>query len=673
MKKIVFLLLALGITTLLSAQTMTVYISGHVTDDSLNLPVVNHAVYINGDSVMPNGYFSIRYTDVNGFYADTIENVPQQGYGIPFLIYTESCNQLIDTTVWSINSPCQVDFTICTGQNPGGCQAMFTYYTDSTGTTTVYFIDQSIGNPAGPPINSWLWSFGDGTSSTEQNPVHIYQSQGTYMVCLTISNGDSTCTDTYCSTISVGINIPCQASFLIYPDSSNTSGTYHFIDTSTGNPSVWFWSFGDGSTSYQQNPVHTYQSPGLYLVCLTISDSLNLCTSTSCDSLFVGGNPGNCTCRFDATTTGLTVDFEGFTSGIDPTMYTWIFPDGTIQFGQQITYTFIAAGYYTVLLTAVNADSCTSYYTGTVVVQGGSTNDIWGQVIMANSFADEAMVVLFSQTQGTVNFIAEDTCYVDSAGHYFFANLPAGTYYLLAELLPLSVAYGQYIPTYYESAAIWQNAIPVVVGQITNPYNIILLPVFGTTYGSGNITGFIGTKLKAFGSGTPIAGAEIMLLDESDRILAFDVSDENGTFSFESIALGSYTVHPEMIGKTTVDADLTLSPSNSSISLTYVVSGSNVFMSLEPAPASQEVAVSKVFPNPPVNEAAVSIRVPEARTINLMVINQVGQVVTSANADMQKGTTTVRWDVSGDPGGLYFIKISSPDGLSIIRKYSIIR
>lgn len=85
--------------------------------------------------------------------------------------------------------------TIIVGTGPG-CQANYTYTTNPTiGTNTVEFTDLSTGNPV-----SWFWNFGDGTSSTLQNPVHSFSGAAVpYMVCLTIS-GDS-CSSTYCQNV----------------------------------------------------------------------------------------------------------------------------------------------------------------------------------------------------------------------------------------------------------------------------------------------------------------------------------------------------------------------------------------------------------------------------------------------------------------------------------------
>ena len=90
------------------------------------------------------------------------------------------------------------------------CNANFTYAVDSNG-YGVQFYDQSTPD-TGQTIVSWFWNFGNGTSSSDQNP-YVQQMQGTYNVCLTIITSDS-CSSTYCDSVVVGTTNPCQGFYL---------------------------------------------------------------------------------------------------------------------------------------------------------------------------------------------------------------------------------------------------------------------------------------------------------------------------------------------------------------------------------------------------------------------------------------------------------------------------
>jgi PKD repeat protein len=129
----------------------------------------------------------------------------------------------------------------------------------------VRFMDMSGGSPT-----SWLWNFGDGETSTEQNPVHEYKKSGTYTVALTVRNQYGTGQKVEKDYIKAG-TLP-QAQFAVVPSEGETPLTVQFNDLSTGNPVAFSWDFGDGSGSAEQNPVHTYVKEGEYTVSLTVSN-----------------------------------------------------------------------------------------------------------------------------------------------------------------------------------------------------------------------------------------------------------------------------------------------------------------------------------------------------------------------------------------------------------------
>ncbi len=149
---------------------------------------------------------------------------------------------------------------------PGAPTANFTASpTSGCAPLTVNFTDQSTGD-----ITSWSWDFGDGTTSTEQNPTHTYNSAGTYTVSLTVTGPGGSDTETKVDYITV--SEPPVADFVGSPTSGNAPLTVNFTDQSTGNPTSWSWDFGDGNTSTAQNPSHTYNAAGTYTVTLTVSN-----------------------------------------------------------------------------------------------------------------------------------------------------------------------------------------------------------------------------------------------------------------------------------------------------------------------------------------------------------------------------------------------------------------
>ena len=120
---------------------------------------------------------------------------------------------------------------------------------------------------------SWKWSFGDGNISTEQNPTHTYSKAGQYTVTLTANNVAGSNVVTKYSYISVvnALEAPVAA-FSAFPTSGKTLLNVSFTDKSTGSPTSWKWSFGDGNVSTEQNPTHTYSKAGQYTISLTVNN-----------------------------------------------------------------------------------------------------------------------------------------------------------------------------------------------------------------------------------------------------------------------------------------------------------------------------------------------------------------------------------------------------------------
>ncbi|HYV93528.1 MAG TPA: PKD domain-containing protein [Chitinophagales bacterium] len=158
------------------------------------------------------------------------------------------------------------------------CSAAFT---DSSNGSSVQFTDQSNAG-----THTDVWTFGDGTSSTQTNPSHIYTSNGNYTVCLTIDDS-AFCHSYSCQQISVGGGgVLCNADFVLVPDSFQ-QGLYHGYNLATGNNLTYFWSWGDGSTSTGQYPSHQYADSSFYYICMGIHDSISGCVDSFCANYLI--------------------------------------------------------------------------------------------------------------------------------------------------------------------------------------------------------------------------------------------------------------------------------------------------------------------------------------------------------------------------------------------------
>ncbi|HNY02973.1 MAG TPA: PKD domain-containing protein, partial [Bacteroidales bacterium] len=154
-------------------------------------------------------------------------------------------------------------------------------------------------------------------------------------------------------------DVGCDASFRATPDTTNPMNI-HFEDISTGNITLWQWSFGDGVTSTVQHPVHTYLSGGTYFVCLTVSsnDTLNPCHDVLCIALTIH-EPGTCVADFIYQSDPgdhLKIYFSEKSTG-NINHWHWNFGDGIVSEERNCIHHFPAYQTYRVCLTAYNSDS----------------------------------------------------------------------------------------------------------------------------------------------------------------------------------------------------------------------------------------------------------------------------------------------------------------------------
>ena len=249
--------------------------------------------------------------------------------------------------------------------------SFITNVTGGTAPLPVQFIDSSTNSPT-----SWVWSFGDGETSTLPNPVHTYITDGSYTVTLTATNSAGSNTVSRSGYITVNkATDPPTAVF----KSTKTSGIppldVQFMDASTNSPSSWTWSFGDGGTSTLPNPTHTYTAPGSYTVTLTATNSMG--SNTISQSGYITVNAVIPAAAFTSNVTSggkpLVVQFTDISNNT-PTGWYWTFGDGGTSTLQNPVYTYTALGSYAVSLGASNsAGSNTTTKTAYITVNNLAT------------------------------------------------------------------------------------------------------------------------------------------------------------------------------------------------------------------------------------------------------------------------------------------------------------
>ncbi len=217
------------------------------------------------------------------------------------------------------------------------------------------------------PINGYttVWEFGDGDTSHVASPTHVYTEPGIYTVIITItappgSPGNCISRDTFQDLIIVQ-----ASSTMAFASDADICSTdpVHFIDQSQeGNAPLhyWTWYFGDGDSSYVQNPYHQYDSAGIYNVTLEVVDS-NGCKNTITQPYEY----------FPAANTNLQDDLQGCApAGVTFNHYSvpwtedydilWQFGDGQSDTSELPVHTYLDPGSYTVTVTTTSPNGCTA-------------------------------------------------------------------------------------------------------------------------------------------------------------------------------------------------------------------------------------------------------------------------------------------------------------------------
>ncbi len=259
------------------------------------------------------------------------------------------------------------------------------------------------GSPA------YSWTFGDGSSSTSQNPLHTYENDGSYDWSLTVTWGGQTCSKSGTVTVG-GCAVSCEATLSATSGYAPLSVNYSASSTATGCSSevTYSWDFGDGSTSTDQSGTHTYTTPGTYTCTLTATADETDCTKTATITVT---EPGSCSVSCDASaspSSGNAPLSVSFTSAVTPTncsgatSYLWNFGDGATSAEQNPGHIFSQAGNYNWSLT-VTVDGVTCSKTGSVTV-GSASGPVVTSVskapspfrlkVIGNGFVDDTQILI---------------------------------------------------------------------------------------------------------------------------------------------------------------------------------------------------------------------------------------------------------------------------------------
>ncbi|HOV59436.1 MAG TPA: C45 family autoproteolytic acyltransferase/hydrolase [Candidatus Hydrogenedentes bacterium] len=261
-------------------------------------------------------------------------------------------------------------------------------------------------------ITAWAWDFGDGTTSTEQNPTHVFPAVKTYPVTLTVTTPFGS------SAVTRNVDVtyrPPQADFEALPVVVAIGESVQFTDLSipgTSDITQWLWNFGDGNQATEQNPAHVYNREGQYTVTLTITsaDPANNTSSKTKENFITVVRPPvpDFTYMPAYVLAGDTVQFSAATTqaGSEPiTQYLWDF-DGNLsttadqKTGLQVSKKFEAAETYTVTL-AVRTATLIRVIAKEIIVEQAPSSDFTAAPLPA-SVLDDVQFTPAMQPEGAL-------------------------------------------------------------------------------------------------------------------------------------------------------------------------------------------------------------------------------------------------------------------------------
>ncbi|NDF59478.1 MAG: PKD domain-containing protein, partial [Crocinitomicaceae bacterium] len=195
-------------------------------------------------------------------------------------------------------------------------------------------------NSIGATFHSW--DFGDGSTSLEKSPSHIYTKPGKYTSSLYITNGCSVDT----SRVNISVYKSPVFSFSVVEDSLCIDNKFTF-NSSTKDTLSYLWDFGDGNFSNFDNVDYHFKNSGNQTVTLTTTNLFNNCKSSISKKVFVHSKPGT---DFKADVIEgcipLTINFKNNT--IDGKFYDWYFGDGSSSNQKDVSHVYTASGFMNV-------------------------------------------------------------------------------------------------------------------------------------------------------------------------------------------------------------------------------------------------------------------------------------------------------------------------------------
>ena len=211
--------------------------------------------------------------------------------------------------------------------------------------------------------SKFLWDFGDGNSSTEEDTTHVYTDPGTYTVSLTLMDVYGSYVGTKDSYIQVLRPPAGVVEFVSAPQNGSPGTEVNFVNLTAGfvaEDCKFLWDFGDGNSSTEENPAHTYNHCGTFDVSLTLGDAYGYYTTTEENYITISPSGFEFAWAPQIGVVDGEVHFINLTPG-NFEKFLWDFGDGNSSAKEDPSHIYTVEGTYSVRLTLMDPDGY--YYT----------------------------------------------------------------------------------------------------------------------------------------------------------------------------------------------------------------------------------------------------------------------------------------------------------------------
>ena len=456
------------------------------------------------------------------------------------------------------------------------------------------------------------WNFGDGSTSTNQNPTHTYEEEGTYDVTLTVSN--------ICDTMTMTQTIVLSSLPTANYTANKTSGclplSVEFTNASSTNADTWEWTFEGGSpaSSTEEHPVVTYSEAGTFDVVLIVSNESGTDTMEELSLITVGDIP---TAAFNVNITDLEANFTDSSIGYDSLH--WDFGDGNDSNETNPTHNYSEDGIYEVVLTTFNEcgsnTSTQSITASTLPTAGFSANIVQDCVPLTVEFSN-------SSSSNAIDFDW---------------SFPGGA--------PASSTEENPVITYEEKGSFNVSLIvSSLAGKDTMLMEdyIVTLDVPSADFGYANTDDFEITFTNLS------TDANSYVWDFGDGMTS---SEENPVHIYGET--GTYTViltSKNNCGEETYEVEVTVSD----------ITSTDEFDLLSDV---------KVFPNPNEGTFEVSIQAQESTEVEMEIFNTLGQSVLKDKFRINGGINNRNVDMEDSASGVYLLVLRRSEERRVVRVF----